>query len=68
MTTPTPAAVPPATLAHERWLIIYWDSDARKWVLAEAWADETSARSQLVLYRHELGAGRARMLHTADGA
>lgn len=54
---------------QERWLILFWDQDMGKWVIAESHphGQRDAARGQLALYRHELGDGRARLIHTADG-
>jgi hypothetical protein len=54
---------------QERLLILIWEQDAGKWVIAESHPQTRRdvARRQLALYRQELGNGRARLIHTADG-
>lgn len=57
-------------MAEERWVIIYWDTERKAWQLDHCgqFTDEIEAREYRDLYRHELGNGRVRMIHTADGS
>lgn len=52
---------------REGWIVIYWDADAGAWALGLGrYVDRADAAAQTDIYRRELGAGRAGMIHTSD--
>ena len=53
-------------MAQELWLIMMYETDRDRWVIAEQHKREDDARAQRDLYRRDAEPGTVRMVHTAD--